>query len=135
MADYIGGRGLGIRLLLDRIDPACDPLSPGNIIVLAMAPLIGTNAPTAGRGHMVFKSALGGSIGTSNCGGTWAPAFKSTGYDALVIKGRAASPVIIDIPGKAGSISFPPVSSGAWTFTRATEALMAGVSDRRARVL
>ncbi|OGD18499.1 MAG: hypothetical protein A2W03_05110 [Candidatus Aminicenantes bacterium RBG_16_63_16] len=134
VADYIGGRGLGIRLLLDRIDPACDPLSPGNIIVIATAPLIGTNAPTAGRGHMVFKSALGGSVGTSNCGGTWAPAFKATGYDALVIKGRAASPVIIDI--REGRVEILPAGE-LWGMDvpRATEALMAGASDRRARVL
>ena len=44
--------------------------------------------PTAGRGHMVFKSPLTGVIGTSNSGGTWGAAFKAAGYDALVVKGR-----------------------------------------------
>ena len=132
--DYIGGRGLGIRLLLDRIDPACDPLGPGNAIVIAMAPLIGTNAPTAGRGHMVFKSALGGSVGTSNCGGTWAPAFKAAGYDALVIKGRAAAPVIIDVREDGAEIR-PAGDLWGMDVPRATEALMADAPDRRARVL
>jgi aldehyde:ferredoxin oxidoreductase len=134
VTDYIGGRGLGARLLYDRIDPACDPLGSENIIVIAAAPLIGTNAPTAGRGHMVFKSALGGSIGTSNCGGTWTPAFKATGYDALIIKGRAASPVMIDI--QEGGADILP-ADGLWGMDvpTATEALMAGAGDRRARVL
>jgi aldehyde:ferredoxin oxidoreductase len=134
VADYIGGRGLGARLLSDRIDPRSDPLGPGNAIVIAASPLIGTNAPTAGRGHMVFKSPLSGSIGTSNCGGTWAPAFKSTGFDALVISGAASAPVIIDI--KPGSVEILPADS-LWgsDVHKTTEELTAGAVDRRSRVL
>jgi len=134
IGDYIGGRGLGARLLYSRIDPGCDALSPDNIIVIAAAPLIGTNAPTAGRGHMVFKSALSGGIGSSNCGGTWAPAFKSSGYDALVIRGKAASPVLLDIrPGKAEILPAGPV----WgkDVHQTIEALQGGDVDRRSRVL
>lgn len=94
---YLGGRGLAARLFYDRINPICDPLGPDNLIVIATSPLLGTNAPTAGRGHMVFKSPLTGGIGSSNCGGTWAPAFKATGYDVLVIRGSAAAPVFLEI--------------------------------------
>ncbi len=134
VADYIGGRGLGARLLYDRIDPRCDPLGPGNAIVIATAPLIGTNAPTAGRGHMVFKSPLSGSIGTSNCGGTWAPAFKSTGFDVLVIRGASPSAVMIEI--KPGSVEILPADN-LWgsDVHKTTEALTAGAADRRSRVL
>jgi aldehyde:ferredoxin oxidoreductase len=100
--NYLGGRGLATRLLYDTIDPACDPLGPDNAFVIAASPLIGSSAPTAGRGHMVFKSPLTGVLGTSNSGGTWGAAFKSAGFDALVVKGAAANPVMIDIaPGKA----------------------------------
>jgi aldehyde:ferredoxin oxidoreductase len=94
---YLGGRGLGTRLLYDTIDPACDPLGPDNAFVIAASPLIGSSAPTAGRGHMVFKSPLTGVIGTSNSGGTWGHAFKSAGYDALIVTGAAAAPVMLDI--------------------------------------
>jgi aldehyde:ferredoxin oxidoreductase len=101
LADYLGGRGLATRLFYDAVDPACDPLGPDNVFVIAASPLIGTNAPTAGRGHMVFKSPLTGVIGTSNSGGTWGAAFKSAGVDALRVRGRSASPVFIDItPGR-----------------------------------
>jgi aldehyde:ferredoxin oxidoreductase len=96
-ADYLGGRGLATRLFYDEVDASCDPLGCDNVLVIAASPLIGTNAPTAGRGHMVFKSPLTGAIGSSNCGGTWGAAFKAAGYDALVIRGRAASPVVLDI--------------------------------------
>jgi aldehyde:ferredoxin oxidoreductase len=100
--DYLGGRGLATRFLYDTIDPACDPLGPENAFVIAASPLIGTGAPTAGRGHMTFKSPLTGVIGTSNSGGTWGAAFKATGLDVLIVRGASPRPVIIDIaPGRA----------------------------------
>jgi aldehyde:ferredoxin oxidoreductase len=134
VADYIGGRGLGVRLISSRMDPGCDALSPENVIVIAAAPLIGTKAPTAGRGHMVFKSALSGGLGSSNCGGTWAPAFKSTGFDALVIRGRAAAPVFLDIqPGKADIL--PAGSVWGKNIPQTTEELQSADPGRRARVL
>jgi aldehyde:ferredoxin oxidoreductase len=95
--DYLGGRGLGARIFYDRVDPGCEPLGPENVLVIATSPLIGTNAPTAGRGHLVFKSPLTGSIGSSNCGGTWAAVFKATGFDVLVLKGKASAPVMVEI--------------------------------------
>jgi aldehyde:ferredoxin oxidoreductase len=95
--NYLGGRGLATRLFCDEIDPRCHPLGADNVIVIATSPLIGTRAPTACRGHMVFKSPLTDRIGSSNCGGSWAYAFKSSGYDALVIRGAAPEPVMIDI--------------------------------------
>jgi aldehyde:ferredoxin oxidoreductase len=100
--DYLGGRGLATRVLYDTIDPACDPLGPDNAFVVASSPLVGTNAPTSGRGHMVFKSPLTGVLGSSNSGGTWGAAFKGAGFDVLVVKGAAPAPVMIDIgPGRA----------------------------------
>ena len=98
--DYLGGRGLATRIFYDEVDPGCDPLGPDNVVVLATSPLVGTNAPTSCRGHMVFKSPLTGFIGTSNSGGTWANAFKATGHDVLIIKGKSPEPVTLDIrPG------------------------------------
>jgi len=115
--DYLGGRGLATRLFYDEIDPACDPLGPDNVVVIATSPLVGTNAPTSCRGHMVFKSPLTGFIGTSNSGGTWANAFKATGHDVLIVKGRSSEPVTLDIrPGGAKLI--PAGHSGAKIFMR-----------------
>ena len=134
LEDYIGGRGLGARLLYDLANPRCDALSPENVIVVAAAPLIGTSAPTAGRGHMVFKSALSGGLGSSNCGGTWATVFKSTGYDAMVIRGKAASPVLIDIRPERTEI-LPARHLWGKDVHETTEELLAGISDRRSGVL
>lgn len=95
--NYLGGRGLATRILYENIDPSCDPLGEHNVLVIATSPLLKTKAPTACRGHMVFKSPLTGMLGSSNCGGTWASRLKSTGYDALMIKGKASQPVQVDI--------------------------------------
>jgi len=135
VADYIGGRGLATRLLYDAVDAACDPLGPENVVAIAVSPLVGTNAPTAARGHMVFKSPLTGLLGTSNSGGGWGFSFKATGYDALVIKGRATEPVWIDItPDKVEILS----AARLWgkDIHATTEELTAGFeAGRRPRVL
>jgi aldehyde:ferredoxin oxidoreductase len=122
--DYLGGRGLGARILYDAIDPACDPLGPENALVIAASPLVGTNAPTAGRGHMVFKSPLTGVIGTSNSGGTWGAAFKAAGYDAMIIKGASASPVMLDIA--PGRVEILPADALWGKTTHETNDLLAG---------
>jgi aldehyde:ferredoxin oxidoreductase len=103
--NYLGGRGLATRIFYDEIDPGCKPLGAENVIVIAASPLIGTRAPTACRGHIVFKSPLTGLIGSSNCGGSWANFFKSAGFDVLVIKGKTAQPVFIDVSPKEVKIA------------------------------
>lgn len=134
--DYIGGRGLATRLLYDEIDPACDPLGPENAFVIAASPLVGTHAPTAGRGHMVFKSPLTGVIGSSNSGGAWAAGLKAAGYDAVVVTGASAEPVFLDLaPGRA-EIK-PAARLRGLTTHRTTEALSedAPAGDGPVRVL
>jgi aldehyde:ferredoxin oxidoreductase len=133
--DYLGGRGLATRFFIDSVHPECDPLGEDNVIVIATSPLIGTNAPTACRGHMVFKSPLTGFLGSSNSGGSWAPGLKSCGYDALVIKGRASEPVMIDIsPGKVEVL--PAGYLWGRNVHETTEALSAGAEPgRRPKIL
>jgi len=132
---YLGGRGLATRLLYDAIDPTCDPLGPENAFVIASSPLVGTSAPTAGRGHMVFKSPLTGVIGTSNSGGTWGAALKSAGCDALVVRGAAASPAMIDITPDRAEI-LPAEHVWGKTTHETTDILTAGFDPARpARVL
>ena len=113
--NYVGGRGLATRLFVDEVDPQCDPLGPQNVLVIATSPLLGTKAPTACRGHMVFKSPLTGVIGSTNCGGSWAPVFKAAGYDALVIKGKPKH-LSISKSNPAASPCSPPKIFGDWTF-------------------
>ena len=65
---FIGGRGVGARLLYDRVGPAVEPLSPENYLIFTAAPLAGTPWPTSARLHVTFKSPLTGAYGYANSG-------------------------------------------------------------------
>ena len=90
--DYIGGRGLAARYLLDEMDPTVDPLSPDNVMIFATGPLTGTPVPCGARYMVVTKGALTNAITTSNSGGHWGPELKFAGYDMLILTGAAPYP-------------------------------------------
>lgn len=92
---YIGGRGLGIYYLLKEMDPACDPLSPDNIMMMATGPLTGTKAPTGARYMVMTKSPLTGAVTCSNAGGRFPAEIKKAGYDAVLFSGRSENPVYL----------------------------------------
>jgi aldehyde:ferredoxin oxidoreductase len=94
---FIGGRGLGVKLYCDAIDPSIEPLSPENILIFATGPLTGTAAPMSGRHAMVSKSPLTGTIFDSSSGGFFGKELKFAGIDAIIIKGTAETPVYISI--------------------------------------
>ncbi|WP_370574656.1 aldehyde ferredoxin oxidoreductase family protein [Methanomethylovorans sp.] len=95
--EYLGGRGLGIRLMHEFADPLVDPLSPDNPLVFATGPLTGTAAPMSGHYSLITKSPLTHTIFDSNAGGHFGKAMKYAGIDALVITGRSEMPVYISI--------------------------------------
>lgn len=92
---YLGGKGLGARLLYDQLPAGCDPLSPENILIFANGPLTGTLAPAASRCVVCTKSPLTNGWLDTGAGGFFGPELKYAGYDALLIKGRANEPVYI----------------------------------------
>ncbi len=94
---YFGGKGIGLKLLYDRLVPGVDPLGEDNIFVLAMGVFMGTGAPCSGRFEAVSKSPLTGLISSSSCGGPLGMALKTSGWDAMVIKGKASSPVYLRV--------------------------------------
>ncbi len=96
LKDFIGGRGLGARLLIDEIDPKDDPLNE-NVLVFAAGPLTGTLVLTSGRFSVTSRSPLTGTIADSNVGGSLGKEFKSTGIDALIVEGEADEPVKIEM--------------------------------------
>src|SRR5574341_1792190 len=92
---YIGGRGLGTKMLFDEVSPTVDPLSPTNKLIMGTGPLTGTNAPTGGRYMVITKSPLTGAIACSNSGGYVGPEIKGCGYDFVVLEGKAPTPVYL----------------------------------------
>lgn len=94
---YIGGKGLGAKLLLDTIDPKIDPLSSENVLILCTGPLTGTSAPTSGRWCIVTKSPATSAFLDSQIGGYFGAEIKKSGYDFIIISGKAETPVYITI--------------------------------------
>jgi len=92
---FLGGYGLGAKILFDRMPKKADPLGPGNILGLVPGLLTGTGASFSGRFMVVAKSPLTGGWGDANCGGYFAPAVKRAGYDGIFIKGKAKKPVYV----------------------------------------
>lgn len=94
---FVGGRGLGTKMLYDEIDPKIDALSPENKLFFINGPLSGTPTPTGGRYMVVTKSPLSGTIASSNSGGTWGARLKYAGYDGIIVEGKADKPVYISV--------------------------------------
>lgn len=94
---YIGGRGLGTKLIYDEGISKVDPLSPENKLVFVNGPLTGVNVPTGGRYMVVTKSPLTGMIASSNSGGVWGAKLKYAGYDAIIVEGKSEKPVYLHI--------------------------------------
>jgi len=94
---YLGGRGLGGRLLWDLVGPEVDPLAPENVLIFTTGPITGTGVQTSNRFNVSTKSPLTGTLLHSNSGGWWGMQFKRTGYDALIVRGKAPEPVMITI--------------------------------------
>jgi aldehyde:ferredoxin oxidoreductase len=92
---YVGGRGVGTKLLLDGADPRWDAYDPRTPLIFATGPVTGTFAPTGGRYMVVTKSPLTGGVACSNSGGYWGPALRFAGYEYLVIEGAAKEPVYL----------------------------------------
>src|ERR1700675_2098871 len=98
LRQFIGGSGLGVRLLLDEGAAIMDPLAPEAPLVFAFSPLVGSPLTTSAKFAVVSKSPLTDRINDSLASSGFAIAGKRCGCDAVVIVGRAAqlSVLIID---------------------------------------
>lgn len=94
---FIGGRGLGTKIIYDEGIATVDPLSEENKLVYIPGPMTGTSSPTAGRYMVVTKSPLNNMIASSNSGGVWGAKLKYAGWDALIVEGKSDKPVYINI--------------------------------------
>lgn len=89
---YLGGRALTARALLDECDPACDPMGPDNLFLLAPGVLTGTSAPTSGRISVGAKSPLTKGSKEANSGGNPGQHLTKLGYRAVLVTGQPADP-------------------------------------------
>ena len=100
--DFIGGYGIGARILYSRQRAGTDPLGPENIFGLITGPLTGVPIPAAARFIVVAKSPLTGGWGEANSGGYFGPYLKFAGFDGVFFTGISPKPVYLLIDeGKA----------------------------------
>lgn len=106
---YLGGKGLGLKLLSERLAPDTNPLDAENYLVFMMGVFMGTGAPCSGRFTALTKSPLTGILTSCSCGGPFGMALKTAGYDGLLITGKSDHPVYLTID--AGSVSIHPADN------------------------
>jgi len=94
---WIGGRGFALKILWDELKPGIDALGPENKLVVAVGPIAGIPAPNTGKTVVAAKSPLTGGYGDGNLGTRVTVELRKAGYDALIIEGKAASPVYLNI--------------------------------------
>ncbi len=145
ISKYVGGVGIGAKILYKETGSETDPLSAGNVLVAFTGPYTGIGVPTSGRHHVVVRSPLTGLFGESNVGGSWAVHFKKAGFDGIVIKRRAEDPVYIWVQaGKAEIRDAKPIwgkdsyESAEWLKTQtakeATAAVIGPAGERMAKI-
>jgi aldehyde:ferredoxin oxidoreductase len=94
--EWMGGTGVGIKLLMEECKQGIDPLSPEAPIIFCIGPLNGM-FPVATKTVAMFKSPLNGELGESYAGGRFHLAMRFAGHEAIVIRGRAEQPRYISI--------------------------------------
>jgi len=92
---YMGGSALNLYYLLKEMTSGVDPFGPDDILALSVG--VTTGALISGQSRMTAnaKSPLTGAIGDSQCGGFWPAELKFAGFDAIIIRGKASSPVYL----------------------------------------
>ncbi|ADC66234.1 Aldehyde ferredoxin oxidoreductase [Ferroglobus placidus DSM 10642] len=94
---YLGGRGLGVKILYEETEAGIDPFGEENRLIFMTGYATGTAVPLSGRFHVITKSPLTGGIGDSNCGGQFGPMLRFAGYEGIVVQGIADNPVYLYI--------------------------------------
>ncbi len=109
--DFIGGRGFGAYHLYQELKPKIDPLSENNKMMVIAGPLAGTNAQAVSRWMICTKSPLTGAFVKSAGGADFGAWLKFTGYDFLMVEGKAEKPVYILITQESCQIK---AADGLW---------------------
>jgi len=128
----MGGRALVAHYLLTLVPAGADPFGPENIFVMAPGIVTGSTFSGQGRNGFGAKSPLTGGLGSAEAGGYAGAELKRSGYDAVVVRGKAAKPSYIWI--KDGAVEIRD-GSAVWGLdvADAEKKIREEVGDRGAR--
>ncbi|UCE45016.1 MAG: aldehyde ferredoxin oxidoreductase family protein [Methanobacteriota archaeon] len=141
---YLGGRGLGARLLYDENRPGIDPFDPENRLIFMTGPYTGTYGSFTAFYNVTTKSPLTGTILSAHSGGHWGPMLRRTGYDGIVFTGRSSEPVYLllndggpelrDARTLWGKDVFETIDSLEEAHTRSKAAVIGPAGEKRVRI-
>jgi aldehyde:ferredoxin oxidoreductase len=128
---YFGGSGLAASILLDRFDSSLDPFHPQNPLIFMTGLLTGIPVPCGCRVSVCTRSPLR-IWGEANAGGYWGPELKFTGFDGLIVTGRAEEPSYLWVTPKGAEIRSAKTLWGKGTFESTDK--LTEETDPKARV-
>ena len=131
--NFLGGRGFAAKILWDKLKPGVDPLSPENKFVFAAGPLTGAGLPNSGKFVIAAKSPLTGGYGDGNIGSAAAVQMRTAGYDAVIIEGKAKTPIILHIKNEIAEFVDAKDFWGLNSFE--TETQLKGIYGRTAGIV
>jgi aldehyde:ferredoxin oxidoreductase len=86
---FIGGAGLGAKYLYDEVPPGVEWSDPENRLLIFSGPFGGTRYAGSGMIAIVSKGAMTHMAGSSQANGFFGTYLKFSGFDGIVIQGKA----------------------------------------------
>lgn len=133
MKPVIGGRAANTKRLSEELDLDCDPLSPDNVLIFGIGPLTGSLLPASAYYTVTAKSPLTGILGDSAAGGHFAAEMKWTGFDQIIITGKADVLVYVMVTESGAEVVKCPEYAGK-TIVQTTEAILNHQNDHAVQV-
>ena len=87
--NFIGGQGLGTKILYDELSGNVKGLDPENKLVMMTGPITGV---LSSKFEVIAKSPLSKFLGDGNAGGFWGPELRYAGYDGIILEGAVPDP-------------------------------------------
>lgn len=89
LKQYIGGTGLGAKLLYEEVSPSVKWSDPENRLVFATGPLNGTRVPGSGTYSVVTKGCLSQGATSCQANGFFGAYLKFSGFDGIAVEGAS----------------------------------------------
>lgn len=114
VVEYMGGRGLAIKLAFDYMKPGTKAYDPENLLMFMTGPVTGTPVFGSGRGYIfgVGAGTYPEHFSRTGMGGRWATGLKYAGYDGVILANKSDSPVLLEINEKG--VVFHDASARYW---------------------
>ena len=94
---FVGGSGIGVKILYDEVSPSIDWSDPANKLIIASGPLGGTPFPGTGTLSFVTKGAMTNGVATSQANGLFGAYLRLSGYDGIILEGASPDWVSLNI--------------------------------------